>query len=97
MLNGLLQSQDFPKSTHLDMSKPSESISKLINFVVKKYLTVDIDSTPYVKPVIGYVKDIVELGRSHEYLKKMNTTELSTKLTDTLNLEVSLSGFSRIF
>lgn len=91
MVNGFLQSQSYPKNAHLDISKPAESFSSLINHVVKRYLTVEIDSSPYVKPVIGYLKDIVELGRSHEYLKKMNTTELSTKLTDTLNLEVSIS------
>lgn len=91
MFNGFLQSQGFPKKAHLDIQKPSESFSSLINFTVKKYLTVDIDSTPYVMPAISYVKDVLELGKSREYLQKMNTTELSTKLTDTLNLEVKAS------
>ena len=89
MINGFLQSQGFPKKSHLDISKPSETVSSLINHTVKKYLTVDIDSTPYVKPTVNYVKDVLELGKSREYLQKMNTTELSTKLTNTLNLEVS--------
>lgn len=89
MFNGFLQSQGFPKKTQLDLAKPDQSISSLINHTVKKYLTVNVDSTPYVTPFISYVKDVVELGKSREYLKKMNTTELSTKLTDTLNLEAS--------
>lgn len=94
MFNGFLQSQGFPKKTNLDLTKPSESFSNLINFTVKKYLTVDIDSTPYVKPTIGYIQDVLELGKSREYLAKLNTTELSTKLTDTLNLEVR--NFSKL-
>lgn len=89
MFNGFLQSQGFPKKTQLDLANPDKSISSLINHTVKKYLTVNVDSTPYVTPFISYVKDVVELGKSREYLQKMNTTELSTKLTDTLNLEVS--------
>ena len=93
MFNGFLQSQGFPKKTYLDVTKPSESFSMMINYTVKKYLTVDVDSTPYVKPVVNYVKDVVELGKNREYLQKMNTTELSTKLTDTLNLEVIVRLF----
>lgn len=81
----------------MDIQKPSESFSGLINFTVKKYLTVDIDSTPYVVPAISYVKDVLELGKSREYLQKMNTTELSTKLTDTLNLEVKASTTCNVF
>lgn len=89
MINGFLQSQGFPKASHLDIQRPSETASSLINHTVKKYLTVEIDSSPYVKPAVSYVKDLLELGKSREYLQKMNTTELSNKLTNTLNLEVS--------
>jgi hypothetical protein len=91
MLNGFLQSQGFPKKTLFDVQKPSETISNLINHAVKKNLMVDINSMPYVKPVIGYVKDVLELGKNREFLQQMNTTELSSKLTDTLNLEVIFS------
>lgn len=96
MLNGFLQSQNFPKNTHFDIHKPSETISNLINHAVKKNLKVDINSMPYVKPAVSYIKDVLKLGKSREYLQKMNTTELSNKLTDTLNLEVShWTTFSR--
>lgn len=93
MLNGFLQSQGFPKNTHFDVQKPSETISNMINHAVKKNLMVDIDAKPYVKPAVGYIKDVLKLGKSREYLQKMNTTELSNKLTDTLNLEVNLIEF----
>ena len=90
MLNGFLQSQGFPKKTHFDILKPSETISEMINHAVKKNLNVEIKSMPYVKPTVSYIKDVLKLGKSREFLEKMNTTELSNKLTDTLNLEVRL-------
>ena len=89
MFNGFLQSQDFPKNALFDITKPSETISNLINYAVKKHLMIDINSMPYVKPVISYTKDVVKLGKNREFLQKMNTTEVSNKLTDTLNLEVN--------
>lgn len=92
MLNGFLQSQSFPKNTHFDIHKPSETLSNLINHAVKKNLMVDINSMPYVKPAVSYIKDVLKLGKNREYLQKMNTTELSNKLTDTLNLEVNDCG-----
>jgi hypothetical protein len=93
MLNGFLQSQGFPKKTHFDIQKPSETISNLINHAVKTNLMVDIDSTPYVKPSVSYIKDVLKLGKNREFLQKMNTTDVSNKLTDTLNLEVRFKEF----
>lgn len=89
MFNGFLQSQDFPKKTLFDITKPSETISNLINYAVKKHLSIEIDAMPYVKPVISYTKDLIKLGKNREFLQRMNTTEVSNKLTDTLNLEVN--------
>lgn len=89
MFNGFLQSQGFPKKSHFDITKPSETISNFIDFAVKKHLTIDVKSMPYVKPVVSYIKDVLKLGKNREYLQKMNQTDVSNKLTDTLNLEVS--------
>lgn len=91
MFNGFLQSQGFPKKTQFNIERPSETISNLINYAVKKHLMIDIDSMPYVKPLVTYVKDVVKLGKNREFLQQMNTTEVSNKLTDTLNLEVNKS------
>lgn len=88
MLNGFLQSQGFPKNTLFDIHNPSETLSNLINYAVKRNLKVQVDALPYVKPSINYIKDVLKLGKSREMLQKMNTTELSDKLTDTLNLEI---------
>lgn len=87
--NGFLQSQGFPKSTQLDISRPTESLSSLIDYVVRKYLNTKVASIAYIKPAIGYVKDLMTLGKARGLdLKNMNTTDISEKLTDTLNLEL---------
>ena len=89
MLNGFLQSQGYPKNTQFDIKRPSETLSSLVDHVVDRNLKVQIKSMPYIKPAISYIKDVLKLGKSRELLQKLNTTELSDKLTDTLNLEVS--------
>ena len=91
MLNGFLQSQGYPKSTLFDIKRPSETISTLVDHVVERNLKVQIKSMPYIKPAISYIKDVLKLGKSREMLQKLNTTELSDKLTDSLNLEVSFT------
>ena len=88
MINGVLQSQGFPKQTHIDMTRPSDSISNLIDHVAKKHLNVKISSVEYVKPAVKYVKELLKIGRARELLQQLNATEMSEKLTDTLNLEV---------
>ncbi|XP_075147264.1 uncharacterized protein LOC142221429 [Haematobia irritans] len=87
MFNGFLKSQGYPKSTLFDPSKPSETISNLLDHVAKHHLNVKIDSRQYVKPAVGYAKDLLKLGQARGLLQ-FNSTEISDKLTDTLNLEV---------
>ncbi|KXJ76431.1 uncharacterized protein LOC134285561 [Aedes albopictus] len=88
MANGFLQSQGYPKQALLDIDRPSESISNLIDHVAKKHLQVKINSVTYVKPAVNYVKDLLKLGKAKQFLKQYNVTEMTDKLTDTLNLEV---------
>ncbi|XP_034663410.1 uncharacterized protein LOC117898265 [Drosophila subobscura] len=87
MFNGLLKSQGYPKQTHFDPSRPSETISNLLDHVAKHHLSVKIDSRQYVKPAVGYAKELLKLGQARGLLQ-FNATEISDKLTDTLNLEV---------
>ncbi|XP_068155994.1 uncharacterized protein [Drosophila tropicalis] len=87
MFNGLLKSQGYPKQTHFDPSHPSETISNLFDHVAKHHLNVKIDSRQYVKPAVGYAKELLKLGQARGLLQ-FNATEISDKLTDTLNLEV---------
>lgn len=89
MANGFLQSRGYPKQALLDINRPSETISNLIDHTAKKYLQVKIVSVTYVKPAVNYVKDLLKLGKAKQFLQKYNATELTDKLTDTLNLEVS--------
>lgn len=88
MFNGFLKSQGYPKNTFFDPSRSSETISNLFDHVAKHHLNVKIDSRQYVKPAVGYAKELLKLGQARGLLQ-FNATELSDKLTDTLNLEVS--------
>ncbi|XP_058454517.1 uncharacterized protein LOC131432322 [Malaya genurostris] len=88
MANGFLQSRGYPKQTMLDINRPSETISNLIDYTAKKHLQVKISSVTYVKPAVNYVKDLLKLGKAKQILQQYNATELTDKLTDTLNLEV---------
>jgi hypothetical protein len=88
MFNGFLQSQNFPKQTHFDSTRPTETLSNLVDHVTKRHLNVKIQSHTYVKPTVNYVKDLLKLGQARGLLKQFNSTEISDKLTDTLNLEV---------
>ncbi|XP_062122644.1 uncharacterized protein LOC133836271 [Drosophila sulfurigaster albostrigata] len=87
MFNGLLKSQGYPKQTYFDPTRPSETISNLLNHVAKHHLNVKIDSRQYVKPAVGYAKELLKLGQARGLLQ-FNATEISDRLTDTLNLEV---------
>uniref|UniRef100_A0A1A9W5N9 Uncharacterized protein n=1 Tax=Glossina brevipalpis TaxID=37001 RepID=A0A1A9W5N9_9MUSC len=87
MFNGFLKAQGYPKNTHFDPARPSETISNLIDYIAKHNLNVKIDSRQYVKPAVGYSKELLKLGQARGLLQ-FNATDLSDKLTDTLNLEV---------
>ncbi|XP_030370113.1 uncharacterized protein LOC115620823 [Scaptodrosophila lebanonensis] len=87
MFNGFLKSQGYPKSTFFEPTRASETISNLLDHVAKHHLNVKIDSRQYVKPAVGYAKELLKLGQARGLLQ-FNATEISDKLTDTLNLEV---------
>lgn len=89
MANGYLQSQGYPKSTFIDLQKPTETLSSLINYIVKKNLRVDVESSPYIAPIIEYIKSMAELGKNKVLLESFKSNESSNLLTDTFNLEVS--------
>lgn len=88
MANGFLQSQGFPKNTLLDIQRPSETLSNLVDYVVRRHLHTKVSSITYIKPAVTYVKDLLKLGQARGVMKSLNTTDISDKLTDTLNLEV---------
>lgn len=93
MFNGFLQSQGIPKQALFDPTRPSETLSNLVDHVSRQHLNAKIASITYVKPAVNYMKDLFKLGKARGLLQKFNATELSDKLTDTVNLEVSSSIF----
>lgn len=93
MFNGFLTAQGIPSHALFDPHRPSESLANLFDFIGREYLHTKISTIVYVKPAVTYVKDLVKLGKARGLLQKFNATELSDKLTDTVNLEVKLNIF----
>lgn len=90
MVNGFLTAQGIPPHSLFDPHRPSESLANLFDFIAREHLHTKLSTIVYVKPAVSYVKDLVKLGKARGLLQKFNATELSDKLTDTVNLEVSL-------
>ncbi|XP_022827489.1 uncharacterized protein LOC111357139 [Spodoptera litura] len=88
--NSFLDSQGFPKSTHFNVKKPEQSLTTLLNHVLKKYLDMDTDVGEYVVPAVEYVKQTLKMAEATT--KTMSTrgdyNAIADRLTDTLNLEV---------
>lgn len=93
VLNGFLKSQGVPQNALLDPQRPSETVSNLLDYVARQHLHTKVSTIVYVKPAVSYVKDLFKLGKARGLLQKFNATELSDKLTDTVNLEVRNSWF----
>lgn len=88
MANSYLQSQGYPKSTFIDLQRPTETLSSLVNYVVKRNLRVDIQSEPYILPIVEYIKTMAEFGKNKSLLESFKSNESSNMLTDTFNLEI---------
>lgn len=88
MANSFLKSQGYPDSATLDIRRPSETIASVVDHTARRQLNVKISSIDYVKPAVSYLRDLLKLGKARELLQKVNATEVSDKLTDSLNLEV---------
>lgn len=93
MFNGFLTAQGIPPQALFDPHRPSESLANLLDFISREHLHTKISTIVYVKPAVTYVKDLVKLGKARGVLQKFNATELSDKLTDTVNLEVRIFKF----
>lgn len=89
LTNSFLDSQGMPKSTHLDMKRPEESITSLLNYVLKKFFTIDTDVGEYVRPAIQHIKETIEMARAgtKKLSSKIDANAVADRLTDTLNLE----------
>lgn len=94
MFNGFLTAQGIPPHALFDPHRPSDSLANLFDFVAREHLQTKLSTIVYVKPAVAYVKDLVKLGKARGLLQKFNATELSDKLTDAVNLEVSTNNFT---
>ncbi|CAK1594328.1 unnamed protein product [Parnassius mnemosyne] len=90
IINSFLDAQGLPPSTHFNMKKPAESLSVLINHVLRQYLDMDTDVSEYVKPAVDYIKQTLIMARStsQTIASRGDYNAVADRLTDTLNLEV---------
>ncbi|CAG9794875.1 unnamed protein product [Diatraea saccharalis] len=90
ILNGFLSAQGLPNSIHFDMKQPEMSITRLINYALKKYMDIDTDVSAYVKPGVDYLRQMLKMAKtaSHNLATRDDYNALTDRLTDTLNLQV---------
>ncbi|KAL4707052.1 hypothetical protein ACJJTC_014331 [Scirpophaga incertulas] len=90
ILNGFLDAQGLPKNIHFDMTRPETSLTKMINYILSKYMDLNTDVSEYVKPAIAYIKQTVKMAESasQNLASRSDYHALADRLTDTLNLEV---------
>ncbi|XP_014487465.1 PREDICTED: uncharacterized protein LOC106751149 [Dinoponera quadriceps] len=87
--NSFLKSQGFPKSAMFDAQRPADSLSRLANMLARKYLSMNIDSSLYVRPAIAYFQELVSLASEKGFImSRVNARELSNKLSDTINNDI---------
>lgn len=55
-VNSIIRSQGLPKSTMFDPTRPPDSISALINYLVKTNFQMKINSKKYVRPTVDYIQ-----------------------------------------
>ncbi|XP_014230721.1 uncharacterized protein LOC106655049 [Trichogramma pretiosum] len=84
--NSFLKSQGYPKAVMFEPTRPTESLSRLINAVAKRHLNMNVDSYQYVKPAIAYVQELMSLASEKGFImSRINARELSNKLSDSIN------------
>ncbi|XP_066155897.1 uncharacterized protein [Euwallacea fornicatus] len=81
--NSYLKNSGFPKDSLLNPKQPVISVTNFANFAAKKYLDADISAREYVEPTVLYIQDLLTMAK-----KSVAQTELTDKLTDTINMEI---------
>lgn len=88
MYNGMLTMLEAPSDALFDPNRPTQSISKSLDFIAQKYLHKKMSTIDYVKPAVAHIQGLMEMAKDHEFLQQLNEPELSDKMTDIINLEV---------
>ncbi|XP_059050544.1 uncharacterized protein LOC131845494 [Achroia grisella] len=90
ILNSFLDTQGLPKTTHFNVKRPTESLTSLINYVLKRYLDINTDVSAYVEPAVVYIQQTLKMAEStsQSLASRGDYHVLVDRITDTLNLEV---------
>ncbi|XP_063834680.1 uncharacterized protein LOC135083866 [Ostrinia nubilalis] len=90
ILNSFLDAQGLPKNIHFDMTRPETSLTKLINYGLKKYMDMDTDVSGYVKSAMEYMRQTLKMAETttKNIASRGDYNALADRITDTLNLEV---------
>lgn len=87
--NSFLKSQGFPKSALFEPTRPSESLTRMVNAGAKRYLNTNMDSAKYIKPAVAYIQDLIKLASEKGFImSRVNANELSNRLSDTINNDI---------
>lgn len=88
--NSFLKSQGYPKTVMFDANKPSDSITRLLNAVMRRHLGMNIDSSQYVRPAIAYIQELINLASEKGFImSRISARELSNKLSETINNDIT--------
>ncbi|KAK6622495.1 hypothetical protein RUM44_002307 [Polyplax serrata] len=87
--NSFLKSQGYPKESLLNINQPAKSISSLINTVFKRQFGLQIDSSNYVEPAVGYIQELLKSGQKTGFgFFKSSSDEIESKLSETMESQV---------
>lgn len=87
--NSFLRSQGFPKTMMFDTSRPTESLTKVVNAMAKKYLNMHVNSYQYIKPAVAYFQELVNLASEKGFImSRVNSRELSNRLNEIINNDI---------
>jgi hypothetical protein len=88
LLDGTLRSNGLAP---FDPTRPGHSISTLVNALLRRYLGSRTDATPYVRPAVDYLWELLQIGRSKTEglgLARMAPREIEARMAEALNAEL---------
>nr|XP_022902456.1 uncharacterized protein LOC111415147 [Onthophagus taurus] len=88
-VNNFLQQRGVPKAALFDPSKPTETLSALVNYISKHYFGQKVDAKAYVAPAVTYVKEVLAMAEAKGIVgHPIDSDKLTHKLADTINLDI---------
>lgn len=90
MFNGLLTVLEAPSRVLFDPNRPTQSIANALDFLFHKYMHMKMSTIDHVRPVVAHIQHLMKLAREQDFLRQIDTPEFREKMTDIINLEVSI-------